>query len=278
MAPQDVISILIPILEARELFIPSRGEKIKAAPGFQLFGTQTLFSQSSRTGDIGGNLWTKVRVEPFSLPEMEHVIEVLYPALTSSIPTLMRVFAVASAPSPSGAGHQRHLSMRDLLKWCDRIHHWFNDRSPKLKADTIDRIFLEAIDCFCAMIPKKPQRNAIIQQIGEALSLSPEKVCEEPPLQQKNKKKQNKKKTAQPFQFSFLFQDLIHHREISASVDLGAKRSHPGPRRLSSGGRRSREALKVPETVNLCKHLALTAPDGTDLGLGPEKRGGLAGR
>jgi len=92
LAPQDVISILIPILEARELFIPSRGEKIKAAPGFQLFATQTLFSHTSRTGEIGGNLWTKVRVEPFTLPEMEFVIGTLYPVLKQSIPiTTLRI-------------------------------------------------------------------------------------------------------------------------------------------------------------------------------------------
>lgn len=38
-APTDVLSVLLPLLEKRELLIPSRGEVIKASSGFQIFGT-----------------------------------------------------------------------------------------------------------------------------------------------------------------------------------------------------------------------------------------------
>jgi midasin len=42
LAPLDVLSILVPLLERRELHIPGRGEVVRAARGFQLFATQTL--------------------------------------------------------------------------------------------------------------------------------------------------------------------------------------------------------------------------------------------
>jgi midasin (ATPase involved in ribosome maturation) len=38
----DVLSILIPLLETRQLFIPGRGEQIPAKNGFQMFATQTI--------------------------------------------------------------------------------------------------------------------------------------------------------------------------------------------------------------------------------------------
>ena len=39
-APLDVISVLIPLLEKRELLIPGRGDCLKVAPGFQFFCNQ----------------------------------------------------------------------------------------------------------------------------------------------------------------------------------------------------------------------------------------------
>lgn len=40
MAPADVLSMLIPVLETKTLTLPGRSETIVAAPGFQLFATQ----------------------------------------------------------------------------------------------------------------------------------------------------------------------------------------------------------------------------------------------
>jgi midasin len=45
----EVLSILIPLLETRRLFIPGRGEVIDAAEGFQLFATQTLRMSNTST-------------------------------------------------------------------------------------------------------------------------------------------------------------------------------------------------------------------------------------
>ena len=40
LAPLDVVSILIPLLESRTLSVPAHGNSVKASPGFQLFSTQ----------------------------------------------------------------------------------------------------------------------------------------------------------------------------------------------------------------------------------------------
>lgn len=56
LAPMEVLSVLIPLLETRKLFIPGRGEVIEAAPGFQLFATQTLFGSTLSSRDQSGTL------------------------------------------------------------------------------------------------------------------------------------------------------------------------------------------------------------------------------
>jgi len=51
LAPTDVLSVLLPLLEKRELFIPGRGELIKAKASFQMFATQTLHNGSKQSHD-----------------------------------------------------------------------------------------------------------------------------------------------------------------------------------------------------------------------------------
>ena len=72
LASMDVISVLLPLLESRKLFIPGRGVEIEAAHGFQIFATETLVgtgktktaSGASHTGQLVNKFWTKVHLRP----------------------------------------------------------------------------------------------------------------------------------------------------------------------------------------------------------------------
>jgi midasin (ATPase involved in ribosome maturation) len=52
----------------------------------------------------------------------------------------------------------RHLSTRDLLKWCRRVNRHFQSLAQQGVTNIIvtyqlkELIYLEAIDCFCAMV------------------------------------------------------------------------------------------------------------------------------
>ncbi|OMJ18030.1 Midasin [Smittium culicis] len=112
LASSEVVSILLPLLESRELFIASRGERIKAHNHFQLIATQTSISSlisdlsqndnsdydhksfgtsaidSSYTiGDSGGSgvvsngCWNKVSILPMSQIELSTVSSSKYPNL-----------------------------------------------------------------------------------------------------------------------------------------------------------------------------------------------------
>lgn len=68
-APTEVLSVLLTLLEKREISIPSRGEVIKAANGFQLLATIRLDEHTSHGGIthesdlIGMRLWEKILVD-----------------------------------------------------------------------------------------------------------------------------------------------------------------------------------------------------------------------
>jgi midasin (ATPase involved in ribosome maturation) len=55
----------------------------------------------------------------------------------------------------------RHLSTRDLLKWCRRVNRHFQSLAQQGLANITvtyqlkELIYLEAIDCFCAMVPSQ---------------------------------------------------------------------------------------------------------------------------
>ncbi|KAM9966569.1 hypothetical protein ACTFIR_006789 [Dictyostelium discoideum] len=94
LAPIEVLSVLIPLLENRTLFIPGRGEVIEASNGFQLFATQTLFGSHSRdqNANILSHLWTRVVIEALSPTEMKQVLLTLFPQLTVMISKFIETF------------------------------------------------------------------------------------------------------------------------------------------------------------------------------------------
>ena len=50
LASVDVVSMLLSLLETRTLCVTSRGEEIRAAPGFRIFATCT--GQMDRSGQV----------------------------------------------------------------------------------------------------------------------------------------------------------------------------------------------------------------------------------
>ena len=55
LAPMDVISVLIPLLESQTLSMPAHGNAVKASPGFQLFATQRYIDNDLRVNSFETN-------------------------------------------------------------------------------------------------------------------------------------------------------------------------------------------------------------------------------
>ncbi|XP_048386295.2 midasin [Stegostoma tigrinum] len=203
-APLDVISVLIPLLETGELLIPGHGDCIKAAPGFQFFATRRLFSssvgwyrQQSSHATLLDKLWTKIQLDSMNKAELKDVLLNRYPSLEIVIDRLLEIYCQLTGTKHQGpqvtmdGNHEnkqppvetkpddkdlclegRGLSLRDLLKWCERIVDHFDCTS----SSTALHIFQEALDCFTAMMSKRGSRKKMAEIIGSKLNISKEKV------------------------------------------------------------------------------------------------------
>jgi midasin (ATPase involved in ribosome maturation) len=89
------------LLETRQLFIPSRGEKIDAKQGFQLFATKSLLSidggrrsvhQRVIDSSFGETLCTRIKVNPLSVDELTCVVRNRFVVLQELVPDIMNVF------------------------------------------------------------------------------------------------------------------------------------------------------------------------------------------
>ncbi|KAJ7398225.1 hypothetical protein BTVI_127123 [Pitangus sulphuratus] len=203
-APLDVISVLIPLLEKKELLIPGRGDCLKVASGFQFFATRRIFScgggwyrQQSSHAALLDKYWTKIHLDNMSKEELKEVLQRRYPNLALVTDHLLDIYidltgdkyqasensAYASCHIPEDSSESkseprkpnlegRELSLRDLLNWCSRIAYNFDNNS----STTAVNIFQEALDCFTAMLSNQGSRQKMAKVIGSKLNISKKKV------------------------------------------------------------------------------------------------------
>ena len=126
-APTEVLSILLTLLEKRELSIPSRGEVIKAHSGFQLISTVRTQDESRVPDMIGSRLWELVEVKVPSEMELRSILATKFPLLKNLIVKfitvynkVLHIYSMPSFISLNKGSHPRVISTRDLMKFCSR--------------------------------------------------------------------------------------------------------------------------------------------------------------
>ncbi|XP_040284697.1 midasin isoform X1 [Bufo bufo] len=204
-APLDVISVLISVLENGQLLIPGRGDCIKVSPGFQLFATRRLLTSNSGLwyrpqtshASLLDKYWTKIHLDNMNRSELKEVLQQLHPNMDLAIDRLLDIYIQLTGdkhqllpidstdtqlnmpgteglkisdkrPSLEGRG----LSLRDLLKWSNRIAYSFDSSL----ASTALNIFQEALDCFTAMLSSPAVRLKMAEVIGSKLNISKQKA------------------------------------------------------------------------------------------------------
>lgn len=183
LAPLDVMSVLLPLLESRKLFIPGRGEEVAAADGFQLLATQSLAGARRSSGVSAAvflsGLWTRVVVEPLSSPELCQVLSQLYPGLAPHAEMLVQA-RDALLTKPELQFHMRGSSARDVKKWFHRILSLHPALASGLKkpftTEGRRRVFGEALDCFSGMLCASPARTMLTSELGRSLGLPADMV------------------------------------------------------------------------------------------------------
>ncbi|KAM9704373.1 midasin [Menidia menidia] len=223
-APLDVISVLLPLMENKKLMIPGREDCIDVASGFQFFATRRMYysgggwhkPQSSHAALLD-KYWTKLQMGTMTRDELKKVLTSRFPALAVVSERLLDIYcqltagrhseAAADGPQSPEEDQQlrtedrsallegRALSLRDLLKWCERISVGFDSTSSA----TAQRVFQEALDCFTAMLSSPASRLHMAELIGAKLNISKEKAQH----------------------FCLIYQPAISLTELQASVGRG---------------------------------------------------------
>ncbi|KAI9742560.1 MAG: hypothetical protein M1818_003700 [Claussenomyces sp. TS43310] len=193
-APNEVISVLLPLIERGELIISSRGETIRAAAGFKLVASiRTSLNMSGHenplsTHMLGARLWNKVPVNMASRDEFDQIINGTYPILHKFLPGIIAVYERLCAlyQKPSFASKNRTslgrpISPRDLLKWCRRLNALLIAAGSKTGAEPItettkSEMFMEAADCFASSLQTEESRRLIIYEIAEEMQIAPQQV------------------------------------------------------------------------------------------------------
>ncbi|WBW75147.1 midasin, Mdn1 [Schizosaccharomyces osmophilus] len=179
-APAEVLSILLPLLEKRQLVVPSRGETIYAANSFQVFATT-----SSNSTILGQRLWKTI--EMVSAPhECIEIVSTIYPELSSISRTLFSVYndiydLFLNRTFLAVSRVYRRLCLRDFYKFMKRVAFLYRHYHVSVDHTTIpqelqDAVFKEAIDVFSAFIPNKQGIDNVVRNIAIDLNVSPEKA------------------------------------------------------------------------------------------------------
>lgn len=194
LAPPEVLSTLIPLLETRYLFVPNRGERIRAKPGFMIFATRTIrhaaftiteagtslkkktSSNSSSTNSVGEGLWTKVHVHGLSYSEMIQVVQGKFSYLVSYAEMLVQTFKELAELVTVGESGARKLNMRDLMKWCYRLDYVLSQSTSP--STVLEDMFLEGLDVFIGHLStrKKDLSGRIASKLGEKLQIPQHRV------------------------------------------------------------------------------------------------------
>ncbi|XP_068197957.1 midasin isoform X4 [Antennarius striatus] len=198
-APLDVISVLLPLMENKKLMIPGREDCIDVTPGFQFFATRRIYysggswhkPQNSHAALLD-KYWTKLQMCNMTREELKKVLTSRYPKLSVVSERLLDIYCqltgetqadLHTVQNPDGSQQRtcehpspplegRALSMRDLLKWCERINVNFESTS----LSTAQHVFQEALDCFTAMLSRSDSRMRMAEIIGSKLNISKEKA------------------------------------------------------------------------------------------------------
>ncbi|KAL1301472.1 hypothetical protein AAFC00_005720 [Neodothiora populina] len=186
-APNDVISTLLPLIERRELVIPSRGQTIHAARGFRIIATMRTNLSASGHGTrpaynlLGARHWQTVHVDMSPSDELKAIIVGLYPSLHEYSAQFVTVFQelqhlkrVSNLESKSRTGVMRAVNPRDLLKWCARVASMLGDKTT-LSTSDLDQIFLDAVDCFAGALPEGDAYTALTSCIAQHLQIDPQR-------------------------------------------------------------------------------------------------------
>lgn len=189
-APIEVISVLLPLIERKQLPLPNRGEILRPATGFKLIATiRTALNTKGEQVVPGSNIlgmrhWKQVSLHISSQEDLQEIVEEKFPVLHAYLPMIMRVYLSIqddhyNRRSSSRLG--RLIGPRDLFRWCSRLRRLLTSASVRHGDESIsesinDGIFLEAVDSFAGQTQSLATRSSVVALIAQHMHIPPERA------------------------------------------------------------------------------------------------------
>ncbi|TPX21820.1 hypothetical protein DIZ76_015784 [Coccidioides immitis] len=192
-APSEVLSVILPLIQNRELVIPSRKEHIRCAEDFRIIATirSTVNTKGVEIAPVesmlGSRLWRRVQVKALPPVEIRQIIREEFPLLTSAqyverfLNLYHRITDLFQGSTAARSLQRRYVGLRDLIKFCWRIERRLKNLGVVTGREAIpertnDEIFMDAVDCFAAYIPNKTFQLNVSSVIAEELHISPQRM------------------------------------------------------------------------------------------------------
>jgi midasin len=190
-APSDVPLVLSSLLGGSCSFLTSQGEEIRIAETFQLFSTiSTPECSVSHIRDAGNSLsplWRRIVVYPPDRESLQSILGARYPNLGPVAEKLIETFeTINSALRPQFSSSTTEnsatfsspsrFSLRDLLKWCERVHG--------LPSYDGHAVYQEAADIFSASNMSVKNRVAVSEIVASIWNVAVPESQDKPPIQE----------------------------------------------------------------------------------------------
>ncbi|KAG0491119.1 hypothetical protein HPP92_007982, partial [Vanilla planifolia] len=179
-APNEIQSIILPLLEGSSSFVTVHGEMADVSESFRLFGTVST-SRTELNHSEGrfsySILWRKVMVQAPTRDDLIDIINARFLKLdqlsTQLVETFERVNSFSQQMRGLSASAFDRFSIRDLLKWCNRITgSSFNLSGLGLSAYDRQNIYQEAVDIFVSCLHMLENRLLLKREIANLLNIS----------------------------------------------------------------------------------------------------------
>lgn len=188
-APVEILSVLLSLLERRELFVPHWGESVPCHANFRIIATATT-SQDARgrpidpsVSLIGRRLWSHVKVSSKSEPELAKIVTTNFDIPKSFMVQILAVFnALKSRPKyPANSLDFTNLNPSYLFRWCARVEKNFAQgssasRSVAVPESVLENNFLDAVDIFTSFLPSNSAKSQVVEMIARQLGIPPNRI------------------------------------------------------------------------------------------------------
>ena len=182
-APMEVISVLLPLIERRQLPLPNRGETVRPAAGFKLIATvRTALNMRGEEVMPGSNIlgirhWKQVSLRMYPHEDLQEIVEHKFPVLHAYLPMIMSVYKSLQEDDHAGRTSTRLgrlVGPRDLLRWCSRLKRLLKSAGVRygnepISESTGDGIFLEAVDSFAGQSQFQSIRSSVVTLVAQSM-------------------------------------------------------------------------------------------------------------